>query len=113
MDQNSARQTIEAAAKSAQTMYWATRDQDARAHLMDVSTNLNDLLAKLNQDDLASHEAEFQAAGNLLKTQILPKLQALDKSVEKLIQAEGVLKTGLGDLMKVSTTVSFFKLPGI
>ena len=112
MDQNEARVIVENASKAAFTLYWKC---DANLHplLSSLGENLNDLLTELNQDDLKSRTEAFNNAVNIMNTSILPAVQKLDAQIESMIVIEGVIKSAMEDILKLSLSSSFFKIPSI
>jgi hypothetical protein len=114
VNQSDVRDVVADAVKSVAALYWkSTFNSDDHAALMSLEIDLSTILTKLNQDDLVSRTEEFTAAAALMRTSVLPAIKKLDASVERLIKIEGDFKSTMNDLMKVSQSVSFFKIPGI
>jgi hypothetical protein len=56
---------------------------------------------------------EFKDAARTMSTNVLPKINHLQKSVGDIVKVEGTLKTALTDLVKLSASVGLFGLPAI
>ena len=113
MKQDEVRALVETALDSSMHAYWAARDPEIQKGIMDAELPLHDVYTQLMQDGIESRDADFQAAATAMKDTVLPAVKKLDVSVEKLVKTEDVVKTALADLMKLSLSASFFKIPTI
>jgi hypothetical protein len=113
MNQSDVRNLAVAAEKSVSDAYWGTGLDEVKSCLMDLQVSINKLITMLDQEDLESRTEAFNAATDLMRTQVLPGIKELDVSIEKIIQIEGVVKTALSDAMKLSQAVSFFQIPNV
>ena len=113
MTQSEVRALIELVRNSVAAAYWVATDAGVREQLMSLATSLADVLTKLNQSDLESRTEDFTTAAETMSTRVLPSDKQLDASVETLIQVEGAVKEALSDAMKLSQSVSFFKIPAV
>lgn len=113
MTQADVKDAVTAAQSSVNDAFWAHQNEPLGDELMDIELALNDMVTKLNQDDLESRSEEFTAAADAMKDGVLPKIKQLDQSVAGLVDADEKVKTALSDLLKVSSSVSFFKIPSL
>lgn len=113
MNQSEVKSAVVKAQGSVNEAFWGHQDSDLGDTLMDVELALNDMLTRLNQSDLESRSEEFEAAVSAMKTSVLPSIKQLDHSVAELVAVDDNVKTALSDLLKVSSSVSFFKIPSI
>ena len=113
MTQAETRTLLETSAKSISAAYFDIKDEAARDTFMKLETDINGVLTTLNQDDLESRTEEFASAAATMQKSVLPAIKQLDASIEKIIAVEGAVKVALTDLVKLSSTVSFFKIPAI
>lgn len=111
MTQAEVKDIVQAAQVSVNEAFWQHQDEPLGEELLDLETALNDLLTKLDQDDLSSRTDEFTEAANAVKNTILPGIKKLDASVAKLIAMDNELKSALAALVKLGSSVSFFALP--
>jgi hypothetical protein len=113
MTQADVKAAVVAAQGSVNEAFWAHQDEPLGDELMDIELLLNDMVTKLNQDDLESRSAEFAASASAMKDGVLPKIKQLDHSVAKMVDVDEKVKTALSDLLKLSSSVSFFKIPSL
>lgn len=113
MTQSEVRALVEKALDSSMHAYWAARDPEIQKGIMDAELPLHDVYTQLMQDGIESRDADFQAAATVMKDTVLPAIKKLDASVGKLVKTDDVVKTALTDMMKLSMSASFFKIPSI
>lgn len=113
MEQSEVRTLVATAQNSVAAAFWVATDAGVRQSLSDLGLCLNQVLTLLNQEDLSSRAEEFNCAADWMRGSVLPGIKKLDASVERVTQVEGAVKVALSDAMKLSQSVSFFKLPSI
>jgi hypothetical protein len=112
MTQDEVKQTATQAYASAMAAYWGATP-GMRGQLALVTSGMNAVITALNQDDLQSRTADFQTAAATMQHYVLPDIKKLDASVAKMVAVDDTIKAALTDLMKLSSSVSFFKIPGV
>ena len=95
------------------TAYWTTWNQDAKIILAANMLALNTLATQLDRADLESRTADFDAAAQHMKTEVLPGIVKLQKFVDTVTKAEAELKTAATDALALSAATGFFHIPTI
>lgn len=113
MNQDQVRKLVIKAIQSVYVAYFSQDNPGIQQTLMLLEANLSSVLTQLNKDDLQSRDAEFTAAAEAMKKNILPRIKQLDLDVEKFVKIEDDIKQAMSDLLKLSSSVSFFQIPSI
>jgi len=87
-----AKDTATKAIASVSKAYWETNSDEIKGILMDLTIALDDLLAKLDQGNIA-------AASKAMEDSVMPGIKLLSERAGML---EGEAKTALEDAMKLS-----------
>jgi hypothetical protein len=115
MTQNDTKDAVLLAYRQTMSAYFAaTNNLALETSLLKICTDLRELYTHLNQEDLASRTSEFAAASEIMQKSVFPKIEALNKQIDSMVNVETKVKDALLDLLKLSSSASFFgiTLPG-
>lgn len=92
-------------------LFWKTTDESTKEQIMDSATAIDELISKITLDDLAARTDEFNQMSKFVKDTIIPKLDELQKQLQKFIAIDNQFQSALTDVVKLSTTITPLTIP--